>query len=252
MTALSVMATATAVLAGLLSTPAHAADVDVALVLAADVSLSMDAKELALQRAGYAEAFTSPIVLDAIRRGERKRIAVTYFEWGSADKQVVVAPWTIIDSPEAAEAFSQRVQAAPANSLERTAIGSALLFAGSLMAAAPDAERHVVDISGDGPNNMGASVGVARDALVSRGITINGLPLIADDAARPAGLPATDQYYEECVAGGVGHFVLPAENIAMFAVALKTKLVMEIAGIPQTEPRIMRAAYAPVDCTAFD
>lgn len=251
MNALSRMATAAALL---FSTAANAEPVvDVALVLAADVSLSMDAKELALQRSGYAEAMTSPIVLDAISRGLHKRIAVTYFEYGSADKQVVVAPWVLIDSAEAAERFAAALQKAPTNTLERTAIGSALIFAGGLMAGAPEAERRVVDISGDGPNNMGVPVAAARDALVAAGVTINGLPIMPGPGdAWPATLPPLDQYYEECVIGGLGAFHFPVENMAAFSVALKTKLVMEIAGVPQTEPRVMRAAYTAVKCSDFD
>jgi hypothetical protein len=144
------------------------------------------------------------------------------------------------------------VLSAPPNSLERTAIGSALLFAKGLFVAAPDAERRVVDISGDGPNNMGASVSAARDALVATGITINGLPLLPKPEDWPAGMPPLNQYYEECVTGGVGSFMIPAENIETFSMALKTKLVLEIAGLPQTKPRVMLAKYEAVDCSRFD
>lgn len=229
-------------------------DVDVALVLAADVSLSMDGGELTLQRNGYADAIESPDVAMAIAFGRHKRIAITYFEWGSADRQVVVAPWTIVDGPEAARRLAETIRKAAPNSLERTAIGSALTFAGVLFEeTALQAERRVVDLSGDGPNNMGISVSAAREKLVARGITINGLPILPKPGDWPASMPPLDAYYETCVIGGLGAFSLPAESIETFAMALRTKLILEIAGLPQTEPRVMRAARAvPLDCREFD
>lgn len=229
-------------------------DVDVALVLAADVSLSMDSAELSLQRNGYADALQSPEVAMAIAYGHHKRIAITYFEWGSADKQVVVAPWTIVDGPDAAARLAETIRKAPPNSLERTAIGSALIFAGALFEqTALKADRRVIDMSGDGPNNMGLSLTDARERLVARGITINGLPILPKPGDWPASLPPLDAYYETCVIGGLGAFTLPAESIETFAMALRTKLILEIAGLPQIEPRIMRAAMPkPIDCREFD
>jgi hypothetical protein len=228
-------------------------DVDVALILAADVSLSMDAGELRLQREGYAEALTSPEVAQAIRYGHNKRIAVAYFEWGSADKQVLVAPWTIVDGPEAAGRLADTIRTAPGNSLERTAIGAALVFAGTLFEQSPlKAERRVVDLSGDGPSNMGVSLTEAREKLIARGITINGLPIMPKPGDWPASLPPLDVYFESCVVGGLGAFSLPAESMETFAMALRTKLILEIAGLPQVEPRLMRAGYKPVDCREFD
>lgn len=237
-----------------LVSPVTSGEVDVALVLAADVSLSMDSGELALQRNGYADALGSPEVAMAIAYGRHKRIAVTYFEWGSADKQVVVAPWTIVDGPEAATKLAETIRKAPSNSLERTAIGSALIFAGHLFQeTALEAERRVVDISGDGPNNMGVSLADARDKLVERGITVNGLPILPKPGDWPANLPPLDAYYETCVIGGLGAFSLPAESIDTFSMALRSKLILEIAGLPQIEPRVMRAAMQkPLNCREFD
>lgn len=242
----------TALVAILASSAAAEPVVDVALVLAADVSLSMDKGELELQREGYADALSSQIVLDAIRQGHHQRIAVTYFEWGSADKQVVVAPWTVIDGAEAAQRLSDTLRKAPTNELQRTAIGSALAFSKALLAAAPGSERQVVDISSDGTNNQGVPVTLARAELLATGATINGLPLMPKPGDWPASQPPLDQYFEECVIGGPGSFSFPAASIETFSTALKTKLVLEIAGIPQTEPRVMRAAYDPVQCVDFD
>lgn len=233
---------------------ADAGVVDVALVLAADVSLSMDSSELALQRNGYADALGSPEVSAAIGYGRHKRILVTYFEWGSADRQVVVAPWTVVDSPDAAARLAETIRKAPSNSLERTAMGAALIFAGNLMEQAPlKAERRVVDLSGDGPSNMGISLAVARQTLLERDITINGLPILPKAGEWPATLPPLDAYYETCVIGGLGAFSLPAENIETFAMALRSKLILEIAGLPRTGPRLERAVLpAPVNCREFD
>lgn len=229
-------------------------DVDVALVLAADVSLSMDQGELTLQRTGYAEALESPEVLIAIQSGRHKRIAVTFFEWGGISQQVVVAPWTIVDGEDAARRLAARIRSAQVNSLDRTAIGEALAFANRLFdETALKAERKVVDVSGDGINNLGRSVTIARTALVERGITINALPIMPKADEWSSYMPPLDSYYDECVVGGIGAFTLPVEGMEAFSAGMKMKLILEIAGIPQTDPRIMPAAGpAPVRCQDFD
>jgi hypothetical protein len=229
-------------------------DVDVALVLAADVSLSMDETELSLQRNGYAEALESPEVISAIGAGRRKRIAITYFEWGGVSQQVVVAPWTIVDGPEAARRLAETIRGAPRNSLDRTAVGEALAFAGTLFdAGGLRAERSVIDISGDGISNTGRSVSKARTALIERGVTINGLPIMPRADEWLSYMPALDAYYDECVAGGAGSFTLPVAGMDTFAAGLRIKLVLEIAGIPRTEPRVMPASGpAPMRCQDFD
>jgi Protein of unknown function (DUF1194) len=217
--------------------------VDVALVLAVDASSSMDDGERQLQRSGYAKALTSQHVLSAIHDGRNGRIAVTFFEWGSQDAQVVVAPWTIIDSPEAAEQLARRIADTPSQDLQRTSISAALSFAGKLLAeSGVNAVREVIDVSGDGPNNDGVVVSDARDALVARGITINGLPILTKAKDDWLAMPDLDAYYEHCVIGGEGSFVVPVRGMQNFGKALEMKLVLEIAGIMADQPKVIPAA----------
>lgn len=235
---------------------AKAQEVDVALVLAVDASQSMDSDEQALQRQGYVQALTSPEVLMAIAHGRRRRIAVAYFEWGSFDQQIMVAPWAIIDGPESAAAFAAKITAAPSNNLQRTSISAALAYSESLLARSGfTAARRVVDVSGDGPNNQGPVVTELRDRLVSQGITINGLPIIVKDTQPMdwSPIPQLDVYYEECVIGGDGSFSIPVLGMGNFASALKMKLIMEIAGFTVDRPlAIPAAAQAPVNCRYYE
>jgi hypothetical protein len=218
-------------------------DVDVALVLAVDASSSMDDGERRMQRDGYAKALVSDPVIHAIKFGHKGRIAVTYFEWGSADHQHIIAPWTIIDGPEAARRLAKRIADEPWQDLERTSIGAALAFAGQLFdASGVHAVRRVIDVSGDGPNNDGIVVSEARDALVARGITINGLPIVTKTADDWLSMPDLDDYYDHCVIGGEGAFMIPVRGMNNFAAALQMKLVMEIAGLRDDQLRIMPAA----------
>lgn len=226
-----------------------------ALVLAVDASQSMDEDEQSLQRDGYVGALTSPEVLQAIRQGRHGRIAVTYFEWGSQDQQVLLAPWTIIDGPEAARALASRIGSAPLNNLQRTSISAAMAYAGELITRSNIvATRTVVDISGDGPNNQGAVVTEARDALVARGVTINGLPIVMKDASIDwSPIPQLDRYYEECVIGGEGSFAIPVRGMANFGPALKMKLMIEIAGLTLDAPRVIPAAApAKPNCRYYE
>ncbi len=207
-------------------------DVDVALVLAVDASSSMDDGERRMQRDGYAKALMSDPVMHAIKFGHKGRIAVTYFEWGSAEHQHIIAPWTIIDGPDAAGRFAKRIADEPWQDLERTSISAALAFAGQLFdAAGVRPGRKVIDVSGDGPNNEGIVVSEARDALVARGITINGLPIVTKTAEDWLSMPDLDEYYDHCVIGGEGAFMIPVRGMNNFAAALQMKLVMEIAGL---------------------
>jgi hypothetical protein len=214
------------------------AEVDVMLVLAVDASQSMDEAEQRIQRRGYVEALTSPEVIEAIALGPNGRIAVTYFEWGSAERQTLVAPWQIIDGKAAASAFARQIEAAPLQNLERTAIGAALTYAERLFRQ-PDlvAGRKVIDISGDGPNNDGPVATLARDRLVADGVTINGLPIISGSVDESFwNRTKLDTYYEGCVIGGAGSFAIPVNGFENFAKALKMKLVIEIAGIAVPAP----------------
>ncbi|MFG1209947.1 DUF1194 domain-containing protein [Xanthobacter flavus] len=229
--------------------------VDVELLLAVDVSYSMDADELALQREGYAAALTSPEFLNALRLGPNGRIAVEYVEWAGENEQKIVVEWRIIDGPESAKAFSDAVRAAPIRRIYRTSISGALLFAADQF----DLNgfrglRKVVDVSGDGVNNQGPPVAMARDAVVRRGITVNGLPLLMKRSASSAlDIPELDVYYEDCVIGGPGAFVIPVEKMEEFARAIRTKLVLEVAGVvPKPGPGLIQHASAEqprISCT---
>ncbi len=222
---------------------ALAEEVDVELVLAVDVSRSMDAGELEIQRRGYAAALESDAVWAAIQRGLLQKIAITYVEWAGSGSQRVIIPWTEIASQEDARKIAARLTASFDASLRRTSISSALSFATrEITSTRYEGLRRVIDISGDGPNNAGITVTTARDAALAQGITINGLPLMTYDEADPFSkwsIPDLDAYYEACVIGGPGAFVIPVTDWDHFADAVRRKLVLEIAGPP---PRIWRIA----------
>lgn len=232
--------------------PAHAAPrasdntVDVQLVLAVDISYSMDPDEQALQREGYAAALISDEFLNALRLGPNGRIAVTYLEWAGEFEQRVIIPWSIVDGPETARSLSEKILAVPLRRAYRTSISGALLFSmNQFNGSGYRALRKVIDISGDGVNNQGPPVTQMRDAVVKNGITINGLPLVLKRSSNSAmDVPDLDIYYEDCVIGGAGAFVIPVRAMDEFARAIKTKLVLEVAGVkpkPQREPRIVPA-----------
>jgi hypothetical protein len=226
--------------------------VDVELVIAVDVSYSMDPEEQALQREGYIEGLTSSEFLDALRQGMHGRIAVTYVEWaGSADQRILV-PWRLIDGPASAKAFADEIARAPYRRAFRTSISGALLFSAPLFEGnGYTGIRRVIDVSGDGTNNQGALVTLTRDDVLAQGITINGLPIMLK-RPNPSMLDIEnlDVYYEDCVTGGAGAFVIPIRERSEFRKATRTKLVLEIAGVTP-EPRIIpAAASAPrISCT---
>jgi hypothetical protein len=234
---------------GLNRPPSRAVEtnVDVELVIAVDVSYSMDPDEQALQREGYITGLTSPEFLNALRQGMHGKIAITYFEWaGSADQQIVV-PWRLVDGPASARAFADEVARAPYRRAYRTSISGALRFAQPLFEGSGfHGLRRVIDVSGDGVNNQGVPVTLTRDEALERGITINGLPILLK---RPS--PATmdienlDVYYEDCVIGGPGAFVIPIKERDQFREATRTKLVLEIAGRQPPARVIPAAASAP-------
>ncbi len=235
----------------LAAVPARAAEtepVDVALVLAVDVSLSMDEGEQRAQRDGYVAALEHPAVLDAIARGRRGRIAVAYVEWGGPASQHVVAPWRVIAGPQDARALADRIALAPLRVSRGTSISAALDHAASLFLTAPPADRRVIDVSGDGPNNLGGGVEAARDRTLARGIEINGLPLMLGPADPIFSIADLDIYYEECVIGGPAAFVIPVLDVASFAAAIRQKLVLEIAGAPPIDREAPRRAAGRIDC----
>lgn len=226
--------------------PASAEPVDVELVLAVDVSLSMSPAELAIQRDGYAAALTDKRVLDAIADGLHGRIAVTYFEWAGNTTQHVVVPWTVVASPEDAERVARRLSAQPPNSARRTSISGALEFAVDLFAESQfRGTRRVIDISGDGPNNQGAPVDTTRDAVVAKGIVVNGLPLMTGGGYSSLyDVADLDRYYADCVIGGPGSFMIPVNDWSQFPEAIRRKLVLELAG--STPPPVEKGKGLPV------
>jgi hypothetical protein len=211
------------------------------LVLAVDVSRSMDFGELEVQRQGYVSAFRNPEVIDAIGSGLIGKIAVIYMEWAGAFFQSVVVPWRVIGSAEDAEAFAAELEAAPFMRERGTSISGGLLYAARQFGGNDvDGLRRTIDVSGDGPNNTGAPVVPMRDQLVEEGITINGLPIMIrpSQSMGPFGISELDIYYEDCVIGGPGAFMITVDKIELFEVAIRRKLVLEIAGLP---PRVIPA-----------
>jgi hypothetical protein len=211
---------------------ALAEPVDVELVIAADVSLSMTQEELRIQREGYVAALTHESVINAIRDGPHGRIAISIFEWAGEHSQFLVVPWTVIETLEDAERVVAQMSENPPASARRTSISGAILFAGDLFAESQFAGmRRILDISGDGPNNNGPPVVPVRDALIARGVTINGLPLMTGFG--PFGrfnLEDLDVYYASCVIGGPGAFSIPVTEWTDFPEAVRRKLVLELAG----------------------
>jgi len=219
-----------------LVTPARAAErVDLLLVLAADVSRSVDAQKFQLQREGYAAAIADRRVLDAIRSGRNGRIAVLFLEWSGIGNQAVVIDWTMIDGPKAAQAFGDRLLESPRSFADRTSISGGIDFAVTQFARAPYfAERQTIDVSGDGTNNAGRDVNKARDEALALGITINGLVILSErplpwnpEHTNPPGGLAN--YYRNNVVGGPGAFVLEAKDFSSFGQAIIKKMIAEIA-----------------------
>jgi Protein of unknown function (DUF1194) len=229
-----------------------AADVDVELVIAVDVSYSMDPDEQALQREGYIIGFNSPEFLNALRQGLHGKIAVTYFEWAGSSDQRVVVPWRLIDGPATAKAFTDSIAAAPYRRAYRTSISGALYFAQPLFdTSGYRGLRRVIDVSGDGVNNQGDPVAIVRDQALERGITINGLPiLLKRPSIATMDIENLDVYYEDCVIGGPGAFMIPIRERDQFREATRTKLVLEIAGREPPARIIPAAADKPrISCT---
>jgi hypothetical protein len=220
--------------------PAHAGEkVDLLLVLAADVSRSIDARKFQLQREGYAAAITNPRVLDAIGSGRNRRIAVNFLEWSGIGAQKVVIDWMMVRDADSAKKFADQLLEAPRSFADRTSISGAIDFAVAQLQRSPfESTRQTIDVSGDGTNNAGRDVLLARDEAVAKGITINGLVILSDrplswnpDHTNPPGGLAN--YYRSNVVGGVGAFVMVAENFESFGKAIIGKLIAEIAQAKQ-------------------
>ena len=225
--------------------------VDLELVLAVDISRSMDLAEAALVRQGFVRALRHPEVVAAIERGPLGRIAVTYVEWGGDRYQRTRVGWAEVSDAASAAAFAAAVERSSVILVEWTSISGAIAFAARRFEDNGfHGERRIIDLSGDGPNNSGPYVNLVRDRAVEDGIVINGLPIIND---RPnlygyPPFPDLDLYYEDCVIGGPGAFMVVADGFTDFARAILRKLVTEIAGqVPRAPqpPLLWPAAARP-------
>jgi hypothetical protein len=217
--------------------------VDVELVLATDISYSMDMDELAIQREGYAQAIVSKEFLQALKALPNGKVAITYFEWAASSDQKIIIPWRLIDGPETADAVANEIMKTPVRRASRTSISGAIYFAMPLFEQNPyHGIRRVIDISGDGPNNNGAPVLGARDEALSKGIVINGLPIMVKEPSYSTmDIDNLDWYYEDCVIGGPGSFVVSIKDRDKFKEAIRTKLLLEVAG-KEPERRIVPVA----------
>lgn len=224
---------------------AKAEEVDLELILAIDVSGSMEYREALIQRRGYVEALRHPDVVRAITSGIVGRVAVTVVEWAGTGLQTNPVPWTIVDDQASADRLSAAVAALPLVQRRGTSISSSLLFASRLFDDNGfEGIRRVIDVSGDGPNNMGVSVTFVRDLVLADGIIINGLPIMISPSSMGLSPFGLDVYYEDCVIGGPGAFIVPVESADQFAEAIRRKLILEIAGA--SAPRAGGPQLVPV------
>jgi len=225
---------------GISARPALAEEgqVDLLLVLAADVSRSVDEKKFKLQRDGYAAAIADPRVVRAMTGGPAGRIALCFMEWASSGEQIVIIDWTSVGSEADARKISELIREAPRAFMGRTSISGAIDYSMGLLGRSPfQAPRRVIDVSGDGTHNSGRPVTVARDEAIAAGVTINGLVILSEvplptnpqHTHPPGGLTA---YYENNVIGGPGAFVLEAESFESFGQLMISKLIKEIASVP--------------------
>jgi len=228
-----------------------AASVDVELIIAVDVSYSMDLDELAVQREGYAQAIVSKEFLQALRSLPNGKVAITYFEWAASNDQKIIIPWRLIDGPESADAVAEEIARTPIRRASRTSISGAINFAVPLFDESPyRGLRRVIDISGDGPNNNGAPVAPARDAALAKGIVINGLPIMVKEPSYSTmDIDNLDFYYEDCVIGGPGSFVVAIKDRDKFKEAIRAKLLLEVASGTPERPVVPAAEKEPrVSC----
>ncbi len=220
--------------------------VDLQLVIAVDVSYSIELDELRLQRTGYVEAFRRPEIVRAVRTGPLGRIAVTYVEWGG--KAIQVLPWTLIEDAQSAAHFAEALHRQPIRRISFTSISNVLAFARRLIHSSPyRASRRVIDISGDGPNNAGVPAPVARNNTVAQGIVIDGLAIMLKSTPDSASIPYLDTYYKECVIGGEGAFVMKVSKASQFSAAILAKLTTEISGLKVSGVRPHRPGLRPAE-----
>ncbi len=215
-----------------------AEQVDLLLVFASDVSRSIDHPKFLLQREGYAAAVADRQVLEAVKSGPLGKIAISFVEWSGFGAQKIVIDWSLLDGPAAARKFGDQLAEAPRSFADRTSISGGIEFAAAQFTRSPfEAPRHTIDVSGDGTNNAGRDVRLARDEAVAKGIVINGLVILSDrqvpwnaEHTNPPG--GLDQYYRDNVIGGPGAFVLVAEDFHSFGRAIVKKMIAEIAHAP--------------------
>src|SRR5262249_6677104 len=228
-------------------TRTSAIPVDTELVLAVDVSYSMDPEEQQLQREGYITALTSVEFMQALKAGTHAKVAITYVEWAGPFDQKILVPWRVIEGPETADGVANDIARAPYRRASRTSIAGALQFVKPLFdSSGYNGIRRVIDVSGDGANNSGPPVTLVRDDVLASGITINGLPIMLK---RPntftMDIENLDIYYEDCVIGGPGAFLVPIHNREQFKEATRTKLVLEVAGRTPERPVVPAQVQPP-------
>jgi len=237
---------ALALVLGLAGAARAAEQVDLLLVLASDVSRSVDTRKFELQRQGYAAALSNPRVIEAIKSGPHGRIAICFVEWSGATSQKVVIDWTIVSDMASARRIGDQMLELPRSFADRTSISAGLDFAMSLIERAPfEAPRRTIDVSGDGTNNSGRDIASARDEAMAKGVTINGLVILSDtplpwnpEHTNPPG--GLDNYYRNNVTGGPGSFVMVAENHDSFGQAIVKKMIAEIAWAEPERPVVIR------------
>lgn len=218
-------------------------EVDVELVLAVDVSRSVDGEEMEMQMRGYAEAFRDPRLAEGIAGGPLGAIAVTLFTWSDWNIQHTLVPWMRLDGAASCEGFARALDGASRETYLYTSISGAMDYAAAQFGQRFEGLRQVVDISGDGVNNSGRPLAAARAETLGKGIVINGLAVLdrsPQPAALLAGLPPVDEYYRDEVIGGPGAFLMVAEGYESFAGAVRRKIIREIAAIPASGPRVER------------
>jgi len=218
--------------------------VDLELLLAVDISQSMDFDEHTVQRNGYVEAFRHKDVINALTSGPEGKIAVMYMEWAGDFDPIPTIPWTIIDSAKAAHDFADRLENEPIFGEQRTSISTALLAAKDyILNNSISSHRQVIDVSGDGANNAGKLVEPARDEVVKAGIIINGLPIMLNKPREFYDIDHLDRYYKHCVIGGASAFIAPVFDLRHLSSTIRKKLVMEIASL-DVEPDMAPIQFA--------
>ena len=227
--------------------PARAAEqVDLLLVLASDVSRSVDTRKFELQRQGYAAALSNSRVIEAIKSGPNGKIAICFVEWSGATSQKLVIDWTIVSDLASARKIGDQMLELPRSFADRTSISAGLEFSMSLLERAPfEAPRRTIDVSGDGTNNSGRDISSTRDEVLAKGVTINGLVILSDtplpwnpEHTNPPG--GLDHYYRTNVTGGPGSFVMVAESHDSFGQAIVKKMIAEIAWVEPETPSVLR------------